>query len=161
MIGNKLATKVVESAKFYAQLNYALANAGIASWENKFYHNGWRPVSAIQYPGVWVKSGQSITDAAWTPLLRPTPSHPDYPSTHSTYGAAAAAVIRAWNKGSDKISATLSSNVTIDNVGVITRSYTNLTVAVIENADSRIFGGVSTRALEMKKDERYANFAVC
>ncbi|KAM7188437.1 acid phosphatase [Naviculisporaceae sp. PSN 640] len=142
VIGDKLATKVVESAKFYAQLNYALANAGIASWENKFYHNGWRPVTAIQYPGVWVKSGESITDAAWTPLLRPTPSHPDYPSTHSTYGAAAAAVIRAWNKGSDVISATLSSNVTLDNVGVITRSYTNLTVAVIENADSRIFGGI-------------------
>ncbi|KAM7193840.1 acid phosphatase/Vanadium-dependent haloperoxidase [Rhypophila sp. PSN 637] len=142
VVGNKLATKVVDSAKFYAQLNYALANAGIASWDNKFLHSGWRPVTAIQYPGVYLQSGQSVTDPAWTPLLRPTPSHPDYPSTHSTYGAAAAAVIRAFNKGSDVISATLSSNVTIDNVGVITRSYTNLTVAVWENSASRVFGGI-------------------
>ena len=52
-------------------------------------------------------------------------------------------MIRAYNKGSDSVSFTLSSNVTIDNVGVITRSYTNLTVAVWENAASRIFGGVS------------------
>ncbi|KAK4206985.1 acid phosphatase/Vanadium-dependent haloperoxidase [Rhypophila decipiens] len=145
VVGNKLATKVVESAKFYAQLNYALANAGIASWDNKFLHSGWRPVTAIQYPGVYLQSGQSVTDPAWTPLLRPTPSHPDYPSTHSTYGGAAAAVIRAFNRGSDVISATLSSNVTIDNVGVITRSYTNLTVAVLENSASRVFGGIHFR----------------
>ena len=56
-------------------------------------------------------------------------------------------MIRAYNKGSDTISATLSSNVTIDNVGVVTRSYTNLTVASLENAASRIFGGVSTLSM--------------
>jgi hypothetical protein len=35
VIGNSLATDVVASAKFYAQLNYALANAAIASWDSK------------------------------------------------------------------------------------------------------------------------------
>ena len=35
VVGNKLATNVTASAKFYAQLNYALANAGIASWDTK------------------------------------------------------------------------------------------------------------------------------
>jgi hypothetical protein len=35
VVGNKLATNVLESAKFYAQLNYALANAAIASWDSK------------------------------------------------------------------------------------------------------------------------------
>ena len=92
VIGTSLKTNVLASAKFYAQLNYALFNAGIASWDNKYLHNAWRPVTAIQYPGVYVKSGQSITDAAWAPLLRPTPSHPDYPSTHATFGGAAATV---------------------------------------------------------------------
>jgi hypothetical protein len=63
-------------------------------------------------------------------------------STHGTFGGAAAAVIRAY-VGGDKINATISSNVTLDNRGVITRTYTNLTYAAYENGQSRIFGGVS------------------
>ena len=35
VIGNSLSKDVVKSAKFYAQLNYALANAAIASWDSK------------------------------------------------------------------------------------------------------------------------------
>jgi hypothetical protein len=35
VIGQSLATNVLQSAKFYAQLNYALANAGIAAWDTK------------------------------------------------------------------------------------------------------------------------------
>ncbi|KAK3393276.1 phosphatidic acid phosphatase type 2/haloperoxidase [Podospora didyma] len=138
-IGLSLATKVTESAKFYAQLNYALANAGFASWDVKYAYDGWRPVTAIQYPGVWVASGADISDPAWVPLLRPTPSHQDYVSTHSTFGGAAAEVLRWYNKG-DTVKATLSSNVTLDGRGVITRTYTNITVASLENAASRVFG---------------------
>jgi hypothetical protein len=35
VIGDSLATNVLASAKFFAQLNYALANAGIAAWHVK------------------------------------------------------------------------------------------------------------------------------
>ncbi|KAL2137284.1 hypothetical protein VTI74DRAFT_5015 [Chaetomium olivicolor] len=141
IVGNRLATKVLDSAKLYAQLNYALANAGFASWDTKFAYLAWRPVTAIQYPHIWVSSGRDISDPEWTPLLRPTPSHPDYVSTHSTFGGAAAAVLRAWN-GGDKIDATLSSNVTLDNRGVITRRYTSLKAAAEENSQSRVLGGI-------------------
>jgi hypothetical protein len=73
--------------------------------------------------------------------LTPTPNHQDYLSTHATFGGAAAAVIRVWN-GGDEINITLSSNVTLDNVGVVTRHITNLTAAAKENGDSRVFGGI-------------------
>jgi len=99
-------------------------------------------VTAIQTPVIWLASGRNVSDPSWTPLIRPTPGHPDYVSTHSTFGGAAAAVLRAYARG-DTINATLSSNVTLDNRGVITRTYTNLTVASLENAASRVFGGVS------------------
>ncbi|KAE9989125.1 hypothetical protein EG328_000056 [Venturia inaequalis] len=141
VIGTSLATDVLGSAKFYAQLNFALANAGIAGWNIKYKYNTWRPVTAIQRPGIWLASGKNVSQPSWTPLLIPTPSHADYVSTHSTFGGAAAAVIRAYVKG-DKISATVSSNVTLDNRGVITRTYTNLTEAAIENGQSRVFGGL-------------------
>jgi hypothetical protein len=142
VVGNSLATKVADSAKFYAQLNYALANAGIAAWETKFFYATWRPVTAIQRTDIWLPSGLNVSDPSWTPLLRPTPSHPDYVSTHSTFGGAGAAVIRAWN-GGDKVQATFSSNVTLDNRGVLTRTYTSLEAAAKENSRSRVFGGVS------------------
>lgn len=141
VVGNKLATNVVASAKFYAQLNYALSNAGIASWDSKYYYNSWRPITAIRYPGVYLASGRDVSDPNWTPLLTPTPNHQDYLSTHATFGGAAAVVIKAWN-GGDSVNVTLSSNVTVDNVGVITRRITNLTAAAYENGDSRIFGGI-------------------
>jgi hypothetical protein len=51
-------------------------------------------------------------------------------------------VIRAYNKG-ELIDVTISSNVAIDNVGVITRRFTNLTAAAVENGYSRVYGGVS------------------
>ncbi|KAK3362457.1 phosphatidic acid phosphatase type 2/haloperoxidase [Lasiosphaeria hispida] len=141
VVGNSLATKVVESAKFYAQLNLALANAGFASWDTKYAYNTWRPVTAIQRTDVFLPSGLNVSDPSWVPLLRPTPSHPDYVSTHSTFGGAAAAVIRVWN-GGDKINATLSSNVTLDARGVITRRYFSLKEAAVENSRSRVFGGI-------------------
>ncbi|PSN59912.1 acid phosphatase/Vanadium-dependent haloperoxidase [Corynespora cassiicola Philippines] len=141
VVGNSLATDVLASAKFYAQLNYALANAAIASWDSKYYYNSWRPVTAIRRTDVYLASGRNVSDPSWTPLLTPTPNHQDYLSTHATFGGAAAEVIRAWN-GGDTVNVTLSSNVTFDNVGVITRRITNLTAAAYENGDSRVFGGI-------------------
>ncbi|KAG7292829.1 hypothetical protein NEMBOFW57_002874 [Staphylotrichum longicolle] len=137
VVGNKLATKVVESAKFYAQLNYALANAGFASWDTKLAPRDRHPT-----PHDLGRLGRDVSDASWTPLLRPTPSHPDYVSTHSTFGGAAAAVLRAWNGGSDAINATLSSTVALDNRGTITRTFTSLRAAAEENSKSRVFGGI-------------------
>ncbi|PVH99946.1 acid phosphatase/Vanadium-dependent haloperoxidase [Periconia macrospinosa] len=142
VIGNIYATDVLTSAKFYAQLNYALSNAAIASWDSKYFYNSWRPVTAIRYPSVYLASGRNVSDPNWTPLLSPTPNHQDYLSTHATFGGAAAAVIKIWNNGSDVVDVLLSSNVTVDNVGVITRRITNLTAAAYENGDSRIFGGI-------------------
>lgn len=36
-MGDKLDGKVLESAKLYAQLNYALANAAFAAWDTKYF----------------------------------------------------------------------------------------------------------------------------
>jgi hypothetical protein len=113
---------------------------------SRFFYNTWRPVTAIQSTEIWLSSGLNISSASWTPLLSPTPSHQDYVSTHSTFGGAASAVIRAYN-GGDIINATISSNVTLNNRGVITRTFTNLTEAALQNAASRVFGGVSATLL--------------
>jgi hypothetical protein len=110
--------------------------------EIRYYYNAWRPITAIRYPDIYTASGTNYTDVTWTPLLDPTPNHQDYLSTHATFGAAAGAIIRAWN-GGDEIDVQLSSNVTRIET-VITRRITSIAQAVKENGDSRVFGGVST-----------------
>ncbi|KAI5365316.1 Putative phosphatidic acid phosphatase type 2/haloperoxidase [Septoria linicola] len=140
VIGNKYATDVLSSAKFAAQLNYALANAAIAGWDSKTFFNSWRPVTAIRRTDIWLPSGNNVSNPAWTPLLSPTPNHQEYTSTHACFGAAAAAVVKAWNNGSDAIDILHSTNAT--GRGVILRPYTSIQQAVKDNGDSRVFGGI-------------------
>jgi len=108
----------------------------------RYYYNAWRPVTAIRRPDIWLPTGKDVSDPEWTPLLTPTPNHQDYLSTHATFGGAAGAVIRNWN-GGDAVDVFLSSNVTVDGVGVITRNINSIKQAVKENGNSRVFGGVS------------------
>jgi hypothetical protein len=82
---------VLENARLFAQLNIALADAGIAAWDAKYTYDAWRPITAIRQAD---KDGNSNTtaDANWTPLIN-TPAFPEYVSGHSTFSAAAAAVL--------------------------------------------------------------------
>ncbi|KAF1845998.1 acid phosphatase/Vanadium-dependent haloperoxidase [Cucurbitaria berberidis CBS 394.84] len=125
IVGNRYAKDVLTSAKFYLQVNYALANAAIAGWDSKAFYNSWRPVTAIRRTDIWLPSGKN-----------------EYISTHAIFGGAAAAVIKPWNNGSDTIDILQSTNGTGAGIGVIMRRYKSLKQAVKDNGDSRIFGGI-------------------
>jgi len=71
-----------ETARLFAALNTAQADAFIACWEAKYHYWLERPVTAIQRE----------IDPGWEPLL-PTPPFPAYPSGHATTSGAAAAVL--------------------------------------------------------------------
>ncbi len=58
-----------ESARLFAQLNIALADAAIVSWDYKYTSDFWRPVTAIQL----------TSDPNWQPLLV-TPPFPSFTS---------------------------------------------------------------------------------
>src|SRR5690606_5093058 len=85
----------VENARLFALVNIALADAGIAAWDSKYYHNLWRPIVAIRNADLdGHEDTQRIAD--WTPLGAPasnvsgknfTPPFPAYPSGHATFGA--------------------------------------------------------------------------
>ena len=48
-IANKMrTTNPVELARLLALVNIAMADAGIASWESKYYYQFWRPITAIR-----------------------------------------------------------------------------------------------------------------
>jgi PAP2 superfamily protein len=70
------------SARVFAALNTAQADAFIACWDSKFAYWSMRPVTAIR----------SLLDPGWLSFI-PTPPFPSYVSGHSTTSGAAATVL--------------------------------------------------------------------
>src|SRR5437763_3794824 len=47
-IGDQARLNTMQLARLLALVNVAMADAGIASWDSKFYWDFWRPVTAIR-----------------------------------------------------------------------------------------------------------------
>lgn len=127
-----------DTARLFAALNMAMADAGIVMWTAKYRYNSWRPVTAIREAA---HDGNDATEAdpKWSPLLA-TPPHPEYVSGHSGFSAAAAAVLRVYF-GTDAIAFKAES----DAMPGVSREFTRLSDAVREISDSRIYGGIHFR----------------
>jgi membrane-associated phospholipid phosphatase len=134
---NAIAATIVEplrlgvtvEAELFAELNIAMADAGIAMADAKYTYWMPRPVTAIRAGG----SGEApVPD--WAPLLD-TPSHPSYISGHASFSGAAATVMTAWfgNRPFAFSSASLQ--------GVI-RNFISFDQAAEEAAASRVYGGI-------------------
>lgn len=121
-----------ESARMFALLGMAEADAAISAWDCKNSYGLWRPITAIREAAT---DGNDATtaDPSWLPLLT-TPNFQSYTSGHSTFSSAAAAVLRAVT-GSD------AAAFSIDGAG-ITRSFTSFAAAAEEAGMSRIYGGI-------------------
>jgi hypothetical protein len=122
------------AARAFALVNFAMADAYIAGFEAKYRYRFWRPVTAIQQAGA---DGNSRTepDPTWQPF-QVTPPVPDYPSTHSLVGAAAAEVLIGLFGDRVRYSTT---SLTLPGV---TRSFRGFSEAADENGDSRVFAGI-------------------
>jgi hypothetical protein len=155
-------------ARLLALVNTAMADAGIASWDSKFFYQYWRPVTAIREsdPGTGPTGygdGNDDTkgDINFTPLGAPasnlhgpnfTPPFPAYPSGHATFGGALFETLRNFY-GRDDIAFTFMSDefngITRDDLGnvrpVISRSFDSFSQAEEENGQSRIYLGIHWR----------------
>jgi hypothetical protein len=138
---NQIATEIAEdqgigaaaSARMLAELNVALADAGIAAWDPKYAYGSWRPITAIRLADA--DSNEATTaDPDWSPLLA-TPNHPDYVSGHAAFSAAAAEVLTDVF-GDVAFSAT---SVTLPGV---TREFDSFADAAHEAGRSRVFAGI-------------------
>ena len=128
-----------EQGRLFALVNFAMADGFIAGFNAKYTYHFWRPVTAIR-AGDTDGNPSTEADPSWSTYLN-TPPIPDYPSTHSVLGAAAAEVLGQF-LGSDQIAFTTTSGAPFAN---ITRSFTSFTQAALENADSRVFAGIHFR----------------
>jgi len=126
---------VLESARLFAALNVALADASIVCWDAKYTYKWWRPITAIRGGD---KDGNPATepDAKWSPLLN-TPPFPEHTSGHSTFSGAGAAVLTELT-GSDEFQFVTTS----DGLPGVVRRFRRFSDAAREAGMSRIYGGI-------------------
>jgi hypothetical protein len=164
-IADQLGSEVVQLARLLALVNVALADAGIACWESKYYYQFWRPVTGVREANLGTGptgagDGNLLTlgDPRFTPpgapasnMLGPnfTPPFPAYPSGHASFGGAFFQVLRRFY-GTDTIPFTFVSDefngMTRDNQGNVRprtpRTFATLSQADEENGQSRIYLGI-------------------
>ena len=139
-------TSLIQNARTMALLNLALADAGIASWDAKYFYDIWRPIDAIR-GAASDGNAATVADSTWTPLLN-TPSFPSYTSGHSTFSGAAAAVLTqlfgnniAFSTRTDRGAGGVWPPPD-DVTGLVVRSFDNFADAAAEAGISRIYGGI-------------------
>jgi hypothetical protein len=123
-----------------ALVNLAMADSYIAGFQTKYTENFWRPVTAIR-AGDTDGNSRTTADPGWSTFLN-TPPVPDYTSTHSVLGGAAAEVLRRFFRN-DAVPFTMTSGVPFAG---ITRSFMTFSQAAEENGLSRIYAGIHFRS---------------
>jgi hypothetical protein len=164
-IAEQMGTNTVELARLLALVNTAMADAGIAIWESKYFYQFWRPITGIREAdegtgptGAGDGNPATAGDVNFFPLGAPasnltgpnfTPPFPAYPSGHAGFGGALFQTLRRFY-GTDNIPFTFVSDefngVTVDNSGnvrpLLPRSFSSLSQAEEENGQSRIYLGI-------------------
>ncbi len=142
---NRIASSVIrqrgldawDAARAFVLVNFAMADGFIAGFDAKYHFRFWRPVTAIHAAA---SDGNPATEAdpAWQPFLV-TPPVPDYPSTHTVLGWAAADVL--IDLFGDKVRFDATS-LTLPGT---TRRYRSFSQAAEENGQSRVYAGIHFR----------------
>jgi hypothetical protein len=164
-IAQQERTSGIQLLRLLTLVNVAMADAGIASWESKYFYQFWRPVGGIRESdpgtgpsGLGDGNPNTVGDPLFSPLGAPasnltgpnfTPPFPSYPSGHATFGGSLFQVLRDFY-GTDNISFTFISDefngTTVGNDGIvrplIPRSFATLSQAEEENGQSRIYLGI-------------------
>jgi hypothetical protein len=143
---------IVDSARLFAMENLAAADAAIGCWNDKYYWQFWRPITAIREADT---DGNPATEAdpTWLPLFDPatlvcnlpalvTPPFPDHPSGHSCTSSAIVHTLQNFF-GTDKIAFSAFSNKSCT-----TRSFDRFSDALKEIIDARVWGGIHFRTAD-------------
>ena len=116
-IADQMGLNAIEFARLLALVNTAMADAGIAIWESKYYYDFWRPVTGIREADAGTGptdegdgNPATLGDPTFSPLGAPasnlngpnfTPPFPSYPSGHAGFGGALFQTLRRFFRKDD------------------------------------------------------------
>jgi hypothetical protein len=150
-IATNMNLGVPRTARLLAMVNEVGADAMISMMAAKYHFQFWRPITAIDpmsvtndglgpVPGFDDGNPLTVEEQGWTPLLSPTPNHPEYPSAHCTITSAIGEVIARF-MGADVINIDLVGNSTFNAV----RHFATVQDLRTEVANARIWAGLHYR----------------
>jgi hypothetical protein len=129
---------LLDSARLFALVSMAGADAFVAVFDAKYAFNLWRPMTAIRNADL-TNNPATPRDASWMPLGT-TPMHPEYPCAHCIASSTVAAVLQRV-AGDDVGEISLTSPMAPG----ITRKWTKLQDYRDEVANARTWSGFHYR----------------
>jgi hypothetical protein len=132
---------VRETARFFAMVHTASADALIAGFNAKYHYRAWRPWTAIRRAA---EDGNPDTDPdpTWTPLL--LVNHPEYPAAHAFWSTALVDTVAAFF-GTHRIEWAIDAIVPQLGPHPVARKYTDLKAVAREIDDARVWAGLHWR----------------
>ena len=145
-----------DSARLFALVSAAVADALITAWDSKIAWNFWRPITAI-HEGDNDGNPRTKGDPAWQPLFG-TPNYPDYTSGANNFSGAVTGMMVNFF-GTDEVAFTLRS-LTMPPTNNL-RHYSRCSDAARDVVDARIYMGIHFRfadAVALRQGKHVANW---
>ena len=134
-LADRYATNVGDSARLFALVNMAMADAAMTAWHAKIQYNFWRPDTAIQL-GDTDGNRATVGDPTWRPLF-PNPNYPDYTSGANALSGAATEMLRLVFR-TDRVNFSMIGPTS-------SRFFTAFSLAADEVVDARMYMGIHFR----------------
>ena len=131
------ALDLADTARLFALVSMALSDSVAPTYMTKFTYRHWRPTTAIREADTDANPN-TAPDVNWSPRAGTVGGTPEYWSGHSSFSAAAAAVLAGFFCN-DALPFTL---VTDSAPGGQARTYARFSDAAAEAGRSRVFGGI-------------------
>ena len=134
---------VGSTARMFALLSLAAADAQITIYDSKYYFNFWRPVTAIREGDT---DGNPLTDGDpnWTPYLV-TPPYPDYTSGANALAASILTTLQLFF-ATDRFDFSVQSS--IGGLTTNPRTYSRFSEAMHDIVEVRILQGIHFRSAD-------------
>jgi hypothetical protein len=131
-----------DNARSLALINMATNDSLVASFDNKYHYNFWRPETSIRFTGDYGNRKTSPPDTAWLPFIG-TPCFPSYPSNHASgSNGASEALRRLYGEAGHAI---VIENPFVASVAGLRYEYTSFNQICNDVDEARINGGIHYR----------------
>ena len=129
-----------DSARLFALVNLAMADAIVTAWDSKVAYVSWRPLTAIR-SGNDDTNPDTVGDSEWQPLIN-NPNYPDHTSGANNNSGAATRMLELFFGTNE-----MSFIVRTTNAAAIqqTRTYSRFSDAAQDVVDARIYEGIHFR----------------